>query len=65
MTVIAFISQKRGVGKSTLAQATATEANKQGIKTLLADLDHQQSAVLNELNYKHTKLIGLQISDHI
>ena len=29
MTIIAFISQKGGVGKSTLAQALATEAKKQ------------------------------------
>jgi len=29
MTIIAFISQKGGVGKSTLAQALASEAKKQ------------------------------------
>jgi cellulose biosynthesis protein BcsQ len=39
MTIIAFISQKGGVGKSTLAQALAIEAKKQGIKILLADCD--------------------------
>ena len=43
MTIIAFISQKGGVGKSTLAQALAAEAKKQKIKVLLADCDSQQS----------------------
>ncbi|CAH1765259.1 3493_t:CDS:2 [Entrophospora sp. SA101] len=42
MTIIAFISQKGGVGKSTLARALATEATKKKIKVLLADCDHQQ-----------------------
>jgi chromosome partitioning protein len=42
MTIIAFISQKGGVGKSTLSQALATEAKKQKIKVLLADCDGQQ-----------------------
>jgi chromosome partitioning protein len=43
MTIIAFISQKGGVGKSTLARAVAVETTKQKIKTLLADCDPQQS----------------------
>ncbi len=42
MTIIAFISQKGGVGKSTLARLLATEATKKKIKTLLADCDSQQ-----------------------
>ena len=42
MTIIAFVSQKGGVGKSTLARVLATEATKKKIKTLLADCDHQQ-----------------------
>jgi len=44
MTIIAFISQKGGVGKSTLAQALVVEAKKQKIKTLLADCDPQQAS---------------------
>jgi chromosome partitioning protein len=40
--VIALISQKGGVGKSTLARVLATEATKKKVKTLLADCDHQQ-----------------------
>jgi len=43
MTIIAFISQKGGVGKSTLSQALAVEAKKQKISVLLADCDPQQS----------------------
>jgi len=42
MTIIAFISQKGGVGKSTLSQALASEASQQKLKTLLADYDPQQ-----------------------
>lgn len=44
MTIIAFISQKGGVGKSTLSQALASEAQKQKIKVLLADCDSQQGS---------------------
>jgi chromosome partitioning protein len=42
MTIIAFISQKGGVGKSTLSQALASEAKKMKISVLLADCDSQQ-----------------------
>jgi chromosome partitioning protein len=50
MKVIALISQKGGVGKSTLARAVATEAIKKKIKTLLADCDPQQAT-----SYKWTQ----------
>ncbi len=43
MTIIAFISQKGGVGKSTLAQALAVEAKKKKLNVLLADCDSQQA----------------------
>jgi chromosome partitioning protein len=43
MTIIAFISQKGGVGKSALAQALALEAQKKKIKVFLADCDSQQA----------------------
>jgi chromosome partitioning protein len=42
MNIIAFISQKGGVGKSTLARALAVEATRAGLTTLLADLDPGQ-----------------------
>ncbi|CAG8627180.1 6834_t:CDS:2 [Ambispora gerdemannii] len=48
MTIIAFISQKGGVGKSTLARALAVEASKQKIQVLLADCDPQQATTLRE-----------------
>ncbi len=40
--VIAFISQKGGVGKSTLARALAREAAAGGLRVKVADLDTQQ-----------------------
>ncbi|KDR24708.1 AAA family ATPase [Caballeronia grimmiae] len=40
--VIAFVSQKGGVGKSTLARAVAREAAAGGLQTKIADLDTQQ-----------------------
>jgi AAA domain len=36
-TIIAFVSQKGGVGKSTLARALAREAAVAGLKTKIAD----------------------------
>jgi chromosome partitioning protein len=40
--VVAFVSQKGGVGKSTLARAMAREAAVGGLKVKIADLDTQQ-----------------------
>jgi len=45
MQVIAIVSQKGGVGKSTLAVHLATEVNAQGQRVLLLDLDPQGSAM--------------------
>lgn len=41
--IIAFISQKGGVGKSTKSRALACEATKGGLKTKLGDLDTEQA----------------------
>lgn len=41
-TVVAFISQKGGVSKSTLARALAREAAKSGLSVKIADLDIEQ-----------------------
>jgi chromosome partitioning protein len=41
-TIVAFVSQKGGVGKSTLARALAREAAVSGLKVKIADLDTQQ-----------------------
>jgi len=53
MTIIAFISQKGGVGKSTLARAIAAETTCQKVKTLLADCDPQQAT-----SYEWSKIKG-------
>ncbi|MGA8791806.1 MAG: ParA family protein [Candidatus Binatus sp.] len=41
-TIIAFVSQKGGVGKSTMSRALAREAVNNGLKAKIADLDTQQ-----------------------
>jgi chromosome partitioning protein len=41
-TIIAFVSQKGGVGKSTLSRAFAREAAAGGLTVKIADLDTQQ-----------------------
>jgi chromosome partitioning protein len=45
MAVIAFASQKGGVGKSTLCRALAVEAIRGGLKTIVSDLDAAQGTV--------------------
>lgn len=45
MFVLAIVSQKGGVGKSTIAVHLATEAQRQGQRVLLLDLDPQGSAM--------------------
>jgi chromosome partitioning protein len=44
MIVLAVVSQKGGVGKTTLSTALAVEATRDGKKTVLFDLDPQASA---------------------
>jgi len=41
-TIIALVSQKGGVGKSTVSRALATEAAQNGLSVKIADLDTQQ-----------------------
>lgn len=43
--VVAFVSQKGGVGKSTLSRALAREAATSGLSVKVADLDTQQGTV--------------------
>jgi chromosome partitioning protein len=45
--VVAFVSQKGGVGKSTLARALAREGAKSGLRVKLADLDTQQGTAVD------------------
>ncbi len=44
--VIAFISQKGGVGKSTLARALAAVCAQAGLEVMLADLDPRQQTLI-------------------
>jgi chromosome partitioning protein len=46
-TVIAFVSQKGGVGKSTFARALAREAVASGLQVKVADLDTQQGTLVD------------------
>lgn len=46
-TIIGLISQKGGVGKSTLARALSREAAAGGLRVKLADLDTQQGTSTN------------------
>jgi chromosome partitioning protein len=43
MAVVGVVSQKGGIGKSTLCQALVTEATRSGLRAKLADLDALQS----------------------
>jgi chromosome partitioning protein len=47
MIIIAFISQKGGVGKSTLTRALAREAAAGGMNVKVADLDTDQATVVD------------------
>ena len=42
---MSFVSQKGGVGKSTLARSVAVEAAKAGVDVVIADLDIQQGTI--------------------
>jgi cellulose biosynthesis protein BcsQ len=42
MIIINFISQKGGIGKSTLTQVPAVEVKKKKLSVLLANCDSQQ-----------------------
>ena len=55
MVVIALISQKGGVGKSTLAQALAVEGSQQKLRVLLADYDPQQKTSCEWAKRRATK----------
>ncbi|MGB1305887.1 ParA family protein, partial [Pseudoalteromonas marina] len=43
MITLAFVSQKGGAGKSTIAANVAAYAASNGIKTVIIDLDQQAS----------------------
>jgi len=45
-TIVAFVSQKGGVGKSTLARSLAVVGTEVGLRVRLADLDPQQRTLV-------------------
>jgi chromosome partitioning protein len=63
-TIIAFVSQKGGVGKSTLSRALAREAAYGGLKVKVADLDTQQGTTTDwnrrRLNARIEPTIGVE-----
>lgn len=61
-TVIAFLSQKGGVGKSTLARALAREAAVGGLQVKVADLDPDQGTLIDWHRVRVNKAIVPAIS---
>jgi len=47
MIIVAFVSQKGGVGKSTLARALAREAVSSGLNAKVGDLDTDQATIVD------------------
>ncbi len=45
--ILSVVSQKGGVGKSTISRAIAEFSTREGLKTLLADLDYSQQTSYN------------------
>ena len=58
---VAFVSQKGGVGKSTLSRGLAVEAAKAGMSVKIADLDHQQGTSVEWNRRRHRTNLELQI----
>src|SRR5437016_3943901 len=48
--IVAFLSQKGGVGKSTLARSLAVVGKEVGLRVRLVDLDPQQRTLLRWVN---------------
>lgn len=61
MATVAFVSQKGGVGKSTLARALGAVAAHAGLKVRIADLDPDQSTVVAWQKSRQKEKIGGRI----
>jgi len=61
MKIIAFLSQKGGVGKSTLARALAVEASHKKLHVLLADCDPQQATSYHWLQIRQKSKFKVEI----
>ena len=62
--VVAFLSQKGGVGKSTLARGLAAMAAESGVAVMVADLDAQQHTILRWQEMRSTRGITPDIAVH-
>lgn len=64
--VVAFLSQKGGVGKSTLARSLAVVGSSVGLKVALADLDPQQRTLMRWLKARQQYLVepSLKVADY-
>lgn len=64
-TIVALVSQKGGVGKSTLARAVGREATRSGLEVKIADLDTQQGTATDwyrvRLNAKIEPVVPVEL----
>ena len=64
-TIVALVSQKGGVGKSTLARAVGREATRSGLEVKIADLDTQQGTATDwyrvRLNAKIEPMVPVEL----
>ena len=58
---VSFVSQKGGVGKSTLARALAVTLEHGGLKVLVADLDPQQGTVVEWAKLRNARKLKPEI----
>jgi chromosome partitioning protein len=61
VALVAWVSQKGGVSKSTLARALAVEAGRGGLKVKIADLDPGQGSTTDW----HQDRVAAQLEPHI
>ncbi len=61
MATVAFVSQKGGVGKSTLARALGAVAAHAGLRVRIADLDPDQATVVSWHKSRQKEKIGGRI----
>lgn len=60
--IVAFVSQKGGVGKSTLTRALATSARAAGIPVTVADLDFQQQTTKRWAERRADNEVGIGVA---
>ena len=61
LVIVGFVSQKGGVGKSTLSRALATSAAAAGTAVTIADLDIQQETVKRWADRREEYASGSQV----